>query len=108
MEFHFANILSSWVRRALIAGGFGTRTSDRIIPTEVAPVFTHHLSSSGGIFDKSRNNSDTEANAPHKDFDDAASSENSPVEPILSTDTPLFHLDLDSAVRSAEQAANGS
>ena len=37
IEFHFANILSPWIRRALLAGGFGTGPATRHI-TEVAPV----------------------------------------------------------------------
>lgn len=37
IEFHFANILSPWIRRALLAGGFGTGlTQGRIV--EIAPV----------------------------------------------------------------------
>ncbi|PWY97288.1 putative sulfate permease [Testicularia cyperi] len=37
VEFHFANILSPWIRRGLLAGGFGVGfTSKRI--TEIAPV----------------------------------------------------------------------
>ncbi|GJJ12400.1 hypothetical protein Clacol_006642 [Clathrus columnatus] len=102
VEFHFANILSPWIRRALVAGGFGMPISDRVIPTEVAPIFTHHLSAGRSVFEKFSNNSDTEANVPRKDFDDGRSNE-SRLEPILSTDTPFFHVDLESAVRSAEQ-----
>ncbi|EPQ31389.1 uncharacterized protein PFL1_00724 [Pseudozyma flocculosa PF-1] len=37
VEFHFANILSPWIRRGLLAGGFGTGLASRHI-TEVAPV----------------------------------------------------------------------
>ncbi len=37
VEFHFANILSPWIRRALLAGGFGTGEASRHI-TEFAPV----------------------------------------------------------------------
>lgn len=37
VEFHFANILSPWIRRGLLAGGFGTGTASRHV-TEVAPV----------------------------------------------------------------------
>ncbi|PWN51657.1 sulfate permease [Violaceomyces palustris] len=37
VEFHFANILSPWIRRALLAGGFGTGNASRHI-TEIAPV----------------------------------------------------------------------
>lgn len=37
VEFHFANILSPWIRRALLAGGFGTGATRGHI-TEIAPV----------------------------------------------------------------------
>ncbi|PWN19800.1 putative sulfate permease [Microstroma glucosiphilum] len=37
VEFHFASILSPWIRRGLLAGGFGTGASSRHI-TEIAPV----------------------------------------------------------------------
>ncbi|CAO1623438.1 unnamed protein product [Parajaminaea phylloscopi] len=37
IEFHFANILSPWIRRALLAGGFGTGSSRGRV-TEIAPV----------------------------------------------------------------------
>lgn len=105
VEFHFANILSPWIRRALVAGGFGMATSDRLVPAEVAPVFTHHLSSTKGVFDNFTTNSDTEANYSHKEINEAASAEER-VEPVLSAETPFFHFDLDSAVRCAEQALN--
>ncbi|KAF8473541.1 putative sulfate permease [Kalaharituber pfeilii] len=37
VEFHFANIISPWVRRALIAGGFGTGKPLKDV-VEIAPV----------------------------------------------------------------------
>ena len=38
VEFHFCGILSPWIRRALIAGGFGIGQLDRRGALEVAPV----------------------------------------------------------------------
>jgi sodium-independent sulfate anion transporter 11 len=38
VEFHFCGILSPWIRRALIAGGFGVGQLDRRGALEVAPV----------------------------------------------------------------------
>jgi sodium-independent sulfate anion transporter 11 len=38
IEFHFCGILSPWIRRALIAGGFGMGQLDRRGALEVAPV----------------------------------------------------------------------
>jgi len=37
VQFHFAHILSPWIRRALLAGGFGTGRLQRHV-TEIAPV----------------------------------------------------------------------
>lgn len=37
VQFHFAHILSPWIRRALLAGGFGTGTIPRRV-TEIASV----------------------------------------------------------------------
>lgn len=38
IEFHFATILSPWIKRALLAGGFGTGKSLFERPLEIAPV----------------------------------------------------------------------
>ena len=38
VEFHFATILSPWIRRALVAGGFGTGLPASSGPREIAPV----------------------------------------------------------------------
>ncbi|KAF8582670.1 sulfate permease [Ramaria rubella] len=105
VEFHFANILSPWVRRALIAGGFGIANSERTYTREVAPVFTHHLSGTGSRDTGDKQENDIEAGSSGKDADDVEST-SSRVAPILSTDTPFFHFDLLSAVRSAEEAAD--
>jgi len=97
VEFHFANILSPWIRRALVAGGFGLAHPERNIPTEVAPVFTHYLSQGSGVI------GETEPRT--KNVSDEESQTGSHVAPIISTDTPFFHLDLLSAVRAAEEIA---
>lgn len=38
MQFHFACIYSPWIRRALVAGGFGTSAPHAHLPHEIAPV----------------------------------------------------------------------
>ncbi len=38
IEFHFACVLSPWIKRALVACGFGTGEPSGRIPTEVAAV----------------------------------------------------------------------
>ncbi|KAG9318408.1 sulfate transporter family-domain-containing protein [Chiua virens] len=41
VEFHFASILSPWIQRALIAGGFGSGSLPAELPREVAAVVTY-------------------------------------------------------------------
>ncbi|KAK8864251.1 hypothetical protein IAR55_001497 [Kwoniella newhampshirensis] len=43
VEFHFCGILSPWIRRALIAGGFGTGTARAGTALEVAPAVIENL-----------------------------------------------------------------
>ncbi|TFY76919.1 hypothetical protein EWM64_g7091 [Hericium alpestre] len=41
VEFHFATILSPWIRRALVAGGFGTGRGASANLREIAPVYAY-------------------------------------------------------------------
>ncbi|KAF8507347.1 sulfate transporter family-domain-containing protein [Hysterangium stoloniferum] len=102
VEFHFANILSPWIRRALLAGGFGTANVDGNFITEVAPVFTHHLTQRKNVYDR-----EAGEEIVQKTLDEEEST-TSHVAPIVSTDTPFFHFDLTSAVQAAEQGADRS
>ncbi|KAG8779455.1 hypothetical protein FRC20_003171 [Serendipita sp. 405] len=127
VEFHFANILSPWVRRALVAGGFGTGSGDHGA-VEVAPVVppqnedyadanqdwryepnsSHPKGSRPTTSDKDveRGSEDEDKAAYHKQANNSA---HSSVEgPLLSTLTPFFHVDLASAVRHAESRAKRS
>jgi sodium-independent sulfate anion transporter 11 len=121
VEFHFANILSPWVRRALIGGGFGTGNDDS--PIEVAPVvpkneefadpgedYRYAPESSSGK--KSRpNTGDVEQGSSDDVYENkqqASSVAGSSEGPLLSTLTPYFHVDLPSAVKSAEAHAKQS
>ncbi|KZT11507.1 sulfate permease [Laetiporus sulphureus 93-53] len=99
VEFHFATILSPWVRRALIAGGFGTGAPASSLPTEIAAVVPYR----GG-------QSMTKA-TDQQMVDDLESTWPVSEEPRFDTeetvsldlqDTPFFHFDLVSAVRAAE------
>jgi solute carrier family 26 (sodium-independent sulfate anion transporter), member 11 len=103
-QFHFANILSPWIRRALVAGGFGLASGHRDIAIEVAPVVSQHDSYEKG--------GDTSPSALKKEgYDlespDADRTNSDRVEPIVSPDTPYFHFDLTTAVKSAEDVARG-
>ncbi|KAI0781182.1 sulfate permease [Trametes elegans] len=89
VEFHFATILSPWIRRALIAGGFGTGVSNA--PAEIAPVVPYR---GGRTLPEKHKVVDIEAiDEEGVDVSEA---------PIVPEDTPFFHFDLTSAVRAAE------
>ncbi|KDN38099.1 putative sulfate permease [Tilletiaria anomala UBC 951] len=65
VEFHFANILSPWIRRALLAGDFGVGTASRHI-TEVAPV-VYQRDNTPITYE---NNNNTESNRQRQRDDD--------------------------------------
>ena len=116
VEFHFATILSPWVRRALLAGGFGTGDGSHI-PVEVAPVVPSHDQEYDPITDdwrlrQTKTPADDLEGAGDEDSGKARYSDNgrdgsgsSSEGPLVSTLTPFFHVDLPSAVRAAEASA---
>ena len=130
VEFHFAAVLAPWTRRALIAGGFGYGSIRHSRPNEVAPVLPPvdalspadraqreveaqeargypasrpaqqrqdrvELAEQEESAQSSPYGSDLEAGKRS-----LAESSVSSEAPILSTDTPFFHLDLASAIAS--------
>ncbi|EPQ58456.1 sulfate permease [Gloeophyllum trabeum ATCC 11539] len=104
VEFHFATILSPWIRRALVAGGFGTGAPASSLPREIAPVVPYH----GGYGETPTTVRDPEA-APvtppiesrQRSSIDSSRSD-ATLAPIVPEDTPFFHFDLAEAVRAAE------
>lgn len=111
VEFHFASILSPWIRRALVAGGFGTGLPASHGPREVAPVIPYRdrdlYSTSAPDSDLTSPNTvsdlesaaDVRARGPRKTkhgFEEEGGARLVPVE------TPFFHFDLHTAVRAAE------
>jgi sodium-independent sulfate anion transporter 11 len=117
VEFHFANILSPWVRRGLVAGGFGL--GEHSSPVEIAPVVdsqeyasnappdwkldTQSPTSKKGQIHDIESNEDNEAYKKKTASD--GGSENLAEGPLLSAVTPFFHVDLASAVAAAEKTA---
>ncbi|KAI0319824.1 sulfate permease [Amylostereum chailletii] len=105
IEFHFATILSPWIRRALVAGGFGTGSPSSTFPREIAPVvsYRHELIERR----PSRGAGDVEAGGDVQEVDlkavdgsyGAIAGEDASV---VQVDTPFFHLDLATAVHAAE------
>jgi solute carrier family 26 (sodium-independent sulfate anion transporter), member 11 len=120
VEFHFAQILSPWIKRALVAGGFGTGNPNHrvvevasIVPVTDAMAADSHVEED---FERRRRKSlavkDEEGGdiqeirdeGKHEGLERSSSSADSGVLPVVETNYPFFHLDLDDAVRSAERA----
>lgn len=101
VEFHFATILSPWIRRALVAGGFGHGTSHSKIPREIAAVVPYRDGRSPDDI-SIRATSDLESGDAKANIREEGQSIDNIWEPLMSSHTPFFHLDLTSAVRAAE------
>ncbi|KAH9842931.1 sulfate permease, partial [Rhodofomes roseus] len=100
IEFHFATILSPWVRRALIAGGFGTGVPISNIPREIAAVVPYRGGQEAVHRVDKPQAEDEESKLPNvveeeRHFEEETS-------PLDLEDTPYFHFDLVGAVRAAE------
>ncbi|KIP06016.1 hypothetical protein PHLGIDRAFT_107526 [Phlebiopsis gigantea 11061_1 CR5-6] len=93
VEFHFATVLSPWIRRALVAGDFGVGRSSSRAPAEIVQVVSY-----GDV---------REPSLRREKLDDIEVGEevrgsDSDEQPIALQDTPFFHFDVVSAVRAAE------
>ncbi|TFK26439.1 high affinity sulfate permease [Coprinopsis marcescibilis] len=102
VEFHFAPILSPWIHRALVAGGFGVGNSHSTLPRDLAAVVPYR---DGVSFEEEdnkveRGSDDLEASDIKKAPSPA--SDSGDLEPIVPLNTPFFHIDLASAVKAAE------
>ncbi|KAF8559502.1 sulfate permease [Imleria badia] len=98
VEFHFASILSPWIQRALIAGGFGIG-SPAELPSEIAPVVTYgdvHRAVWKAHLETPR----TDVEAPSGSRDGERVSESTR---LLTDATPFFHFDLVAALRAVEE-----
>ncbi|KAJ6623405.1 sulfate permease [Mycena sp. CBHHK59/15] len=105
VEFHFATILSPWIRRALIAGGFGTGISSSRVPREIALVVPYR----DGLQDSNPGELHTVPSEPDLETGDLKRETFGVSDPtilgyvpVIPTNTPFFHLDLAAAVRAAE------
>ena len=113
IEFHFAAVLSPWVRRGLVAGGFGVgNPTHRII--EVAPINAINLSAGDPNLHgdeefqrrRRREGKDPEAQEITEipDYSNGKDREEGEVLPVAPTNYPFFHIDVDDAVKAAEKA----
>ena len=120
VEYHFASILSPWIKRALVAGGFGTgNPAHRVVEVaSVVPIasvegpdvhgeedFQRRHRKTAGVKDVEGGHDIIET-IPSKSSKATPRTESidSDVLPVVPTNYPFFHLDLDDAVRSAEKA----
>ncbi|KAH8107156.1 sulfate permease [Cristinia sonorae] len=123
VEFHFANILSPWVRRSLVAAGFGTGRVRVNVRREIAPVTRFH---DQFISDPQHEDSDMGSERgdclkTDADPESVAQTQKSPSSRassdltyrsgmddgqynglLVTSATPFFHFDLAAAVRAAE------
>ncbi|KAG6813355.1 hypothetical protein H0H92_011903 [Tricholoma furcatifolium] len=101
VEFHFATVLSPWIRRALTAGGFGLGVSSATTPPELAAVVPYR----DGRASTSTSNIDIEGDLESGDIKKPTTrtESSSDLEPIIAQDTPFFHIDLESAWSKIKQ-----
>ena len=98
--------MSPWIRRALVAGGFGTGVPLGDIPAEVAPVVPYR--ELGSEFARRTANAqlpiaDPEKGAVRKSTGSASSTSSERI--ADPTSTPFFHFSLEKAVKAAELGA---
>lgn len=113
IEFHFAQVLSPWVRRALVSVGFGVgKPTHRIVEVApVAPAEDAQDPSTQGEEEFQRRRYTNAKDLERVDFIEevpAASyghgrSTDAELSAVHPTNYPFFHLDVDAAVRAAER-----
>jgi sodium-independent sulfate anion transporter 11 len=102
-QFHFATVLSPWIRRALVAGGFGSGTPAARV-SEIAPVVPHREGHRDGLATPRTPHAapdDLEAVSGTHPLDGAPDAAES-YDTLVPPDTPFFHFDLADAVAVAE------
>lgn len=112
-QFHFATVLSPWIRRALVAGGFGVGTSTISAPYEVAPVVSHYVDNRDNFLTETQKPDDTESHRVKHDLDSQESHSGDHLStankaPLTAVDTPFIHFDLIQAVDAAERSLKQS
>jgi sodium-independent sulfate anion transporter 11 len=106
VEFHFATILSPWIRRSLVAGGFGYDPRTRSLP----PAELHEVVTVEPPYDILQTgpskSATTDIEAREVKGIETADSSYGAIHrgeaSAVQVDTPYFHLDLPGAVAAAE------
>jgi sodium-independent sulfate anion transporter 11 len=109
VEFHFATILSPWIRRALVAGGFGVGTSTISVPHEIASVVPYRGGNRDTFTSDFKQPEDTESQGATHDLGSQASNTGdyhglTNRAPLSAVETPFLHFDLAQAVNAAESS----
>ncbi|KAJ6493233.1 sulfate transporter family-domain-containing protein [Mycena sanguinolenta] len=100
VEFHFATLRSPWIRRALIAGGFGTGVPSSRVPLEIAKVVPYRELQDNTV--QLRRDPDVEAGDKISKVPESPAPSLEGCAPVIETDTPFFHVDIAAAVHTAE------
>lgn len=113
VSWHFSGVKSPWTRRSLIAGGFGSSESATRTVFSVANV---GVSAESNTAERSARSSHSNKKIVSDDEEFVIESSSSAIQqklsrtdsadtlplPILSTDHPYFHIDLNEALKAAE------
>ncbi|KAJ2109211.1 hypothetical protein IW146_006469 [Coemansia sp. RSA 922] len=114
VSWHFAGVKSPWIRRALVAGGFGSSNTATRTVFSVATVGALEHKGDQPL-SETLSASNRGQHAPDEEFisdsftstqdkpqvDNSTSFDTLPL-PILSADHPFFHIDLDEALKAAK------
>ncbi|KAJ1951524.1 hypothetical protein FBU59_000096 [Linderina macrospora] len=96
ISWHFAGIKSQWIRRSLIAAGFGSSL------TATRTVFSVANVAASQDRNQSISSAHDEESKLEKEKLGVAESVHTLSLPVLSTEYPNFHIDLDEALRATE------
>ncbi|OXG89494.1 solute carrier family 26 (sodium-independent sulfate anion transporter), member 11 [Cryptococcus neoformans Gb118] len=126
VEFHFCGILSPWIRRALIAGGFGQGRAKEGAALEVAPAVIENLENAASpgiererynqheasfIHEIGQPSTSTSAGTSFSEEEKRigsgfATPSSTKTVPLLDRSTPFFHFDLADALNSLNLPEN--
>ena len=104
VDWHFVNVYSPWIRRALISGGFGRISDGSKAVFSVANVGNNIGGSGDGRenLEKVRTQNRIDEEIAQEGAQPTATTAQGSRVPVLSTDYPAFHLTIDEALDAVE------